>query len=71
MIVELFGLPASGKTTLAKQWEHQGWTRVRLRSRRAIFFYFSLFFFHHPLKTIRLFFLILRFRYYHGDQGIL
>ncbi|MEK7613559.1 MAG: glycosyltransferase [Patescibacteria group bacterium] len=61
MIVELFGLPASGKTTLAKQWEHQGWTRVRLRSRRAIFFYFSLFFFHHPLKTIRLFFLILRF----------
>lgn len=61
MIVELFGLPASGKTTLAKQWEQNGWTRVRLRSRRAIFLYFSLFFFLHPLKTIKLFFMILRF----------
>lgn len=61
MIVELFGLPASGKTTLAKRWAEEGWTRVTITSRIEMVRYFFLFLFTHPFRAVRLLLYCVRF----------
>lgn len=61
MIIELFGLPASGKTTLSKTWEKEGWVRVRLNSRLEIVSFFLLFCFSHPFRAFKACWFVLRF----------
>lgn len=61
MIIELFGLPASGKTTLSKAWEKKGWPRVRLASRVEIGAFFLFFCILHPLRAVRACIFVVRF----------
>jgi len=61
MIIEFFGLPGSGKTTVAKLLVKQkNFTLVKVDSKRELFFYNCLFFIKHPFKFIKSFFYILR-----------
>lgn len=54
MIIELVGLPGSGKTTFAKRLaERDGWTLVSVRGRGEILFFNLLFFLRHPLVFVR------------------
>lgn len=56
MIVELVGLPGSGKSTFARALESkEGFTRVRIGGRVELLFYNALFFFCHPIRFTRLF----------------
>ncbi|MEK7118427.1 MAG: glycosyltransferase [Patescibacteria group bacterium] len=54
MIVELVGLPGSGKTTFAKRLsEREGWSVVSIAFRSELVFYNALFFFQHPVDFLR------------------
>ena len=53
MIVELYGLPASGKSTFARSLAARGATRIRVRSRAALLWYNLRFFFRSPLRFLR------------------
>ena len=51
MIIELFGLPASGKTTLAKLLSGQrGLEIIKIRNRAELIWYNFLFLIYHPAK---------------------
>jgi hypothetical protein len=54
MIVELFGLPASGKSTYARSFEREGGVRVREFSPKQILFENLLFAARYPALTLRL-----------------
>ncbi len=55
MIIELYGLPGSGKTTFAKRLAQEGgFVIIKIRSRSALIFYNLLFLLHYPVKFFRL-----------------
>ncbi|MEK9176742.1 MAG: glycosyltransferase [Patescibacteria group bacterium] len=54
MIIELFGLPGSGKTTFARAWEREGARVVRAPGRWALILYNALFIAENPLRAFRL-----------------
>lgn len=49
-VVEVFGLPGSGKTTYAKDLESQGYERIKVRTKGELIKYNLIFFFHYPYK---------------------
>ena len=51
-IIELFGLPASGKSTYARELEAGGYERIKVRTRWELIKYNFIFFFHYPNKFI-------------------
>ena len=54
MIIELFGLPGSGKTALAATMQANGAVLVPMPSRARLIFDAGLFWFSHPLTAIRI-----------------
>ena len=54
MIIELFGLPGSGKTALAAAMQANGAVLVPMPSRARLIFDAGLFWFSHPLTAIRI-----------------
>ncbi len=53
MIVELVGLPGSGKTTFARRLtESEGWVLVSIGGPTELLFYNALFLLHHPMKFL-------------------
>ncbi|MEA1963173.1 MAG: AAA family ATPase [Patescibacteria group bacterium] len=60
MLIELYGLPGSGKTTLAKIIaKEKGYKIIKIRSKRELFFYNLIFLFKYPYKFfVQLFYLI-------------
>ena len=68
MIIELFGLPGSGKSTRARALEQEGKVvRVRINSRTELLVRNALFFFQYPVTTIRLAVYLLKY----GGRGTL
>ncbi len=62
MIVELYGLPASGKTTLARKMVSDGYVRVKIKNKKELLFYNFLFLAKHPVKFVASFiYVILNF----------
>ncbi|MBI3573834.1 glycosyltransferase [Candidatus Kaiserbacteria bacterium] len=59
MIVELFGLPGSGKTTLAKSFAEEGAIAVPAADRAGVINENILFILRHPFRALRLFSFIL------------
>lgn len=56
MIVELYGLPASGKTTYAERLSKEmSWDVVKMKTKKEILWYNLLFAFRHPIKWKALF----------------
>ena len=54
MIVELYGLPGAGKTTLAKELSTlPGWEKIQLHNKGQIIFYYLIGFIFHPLLFLR------------------
>lgn len=51
-VVEVFGLPGSGKTTYAKDLESQGYERIKIRTKGELIKYNLIFLFHYPYKFI-------------------
>lgn len=51
MTIELFGLPASGKSTIARALAKSGWPTVRIQSRRELLWYALLHIAAHPLRS--------------------
>jgi peptidoglycan/xylan/chitin deacetylase (PgdA/CDA1 family) len=60
MIIELVGLPGSGKTALAEELRKQGVVIVTAPSRTALIYNAVLFWLRHPVFSLRLFIAILR-----------
>ncbi len=61
MIIELYGLPATGKTTAAKKMAtEEGWVIVGIKSRAELLYYNLLFKIKHPVKFLGLFCYLLR-----------
>ncbi len=59
MIVELYGLPGTGKSTIARALESQGkFKRIRITSKVELLWYNFLFFFKKPFKFFKLLFYI-------------
>ena len=60
MLIELYGLPGSGKTILAKKIaKEKGYKIIKIRSKRELVFYNLIFLIKHPYKFfVQLFFLI-------------
>lgn len=53
MIVELVGLPGSGKSTFARTLEKgKRWTSVRIQGRSELLWYAALFIVQHPISTL-------------------
>ena len=68
MVIELVGLPGSGKTTFAKKLEKEGgWTRVRVTGAGEILRYNFLFVLFHPVST---FSQLVWFARYAGDRSL-
>lgn len=62
MFIELYGLPAAGKTTVAKKMAaEEGWEIVGITSRAELLYYNFLFKIKHPLRFLYLFYYLLRF----------
>ena len=61
MLIELYGLPGSGKTTLAKIIaKERGYKIIKIRSKRELFFYNLIFLIDHPYKFfVQLFYLVI------------
>lgn len=63
MIVELIGLPGSGKTTFAKRLAEDGeWTLVSVGGRSELLFYNVLFLLCHPINFVQCFIWLWRYR---------
>jgi adenylate kinase family enzyme len=61
MIVELYGLPASGKTTLARELVRRaGFRIIKIRSRKELLFYNLVFLVRHPIKFFGLFWQVVK-----------
>lgn len=61
MIVEIFGLPGSGKTFLARELaEKQGFQIIKIRSRTELIFNNIVFFLRNPIKFIVLFWYVIK-----------
>jgi len=62
MIIEIFGLPAVGKTTCADALcRREGYQRPQLNTKYAIAWYALLFWVKYPIFTFKIFLLIVRF----------
>lgn len=62
MIVELYGPPASGKTTFAKRLRNEaGYERVRITSRWKLVWYNLIFLCTHPLRFFALLYYVVRY----------
>ena len=62
MIIELFGLPGAGKSTLARSLESSGEvSRVRIGSRSELLLLNLLFFVRHPIRSVLLLSYIIRY----------
>jgi thymidylate kinase len=60
MIIELYGLPRSGKTTLAKKIvKKTDFKIIKIRERRELLFYNFLFLIKHPVKFLKLLFFVI------------
>ncbi|MCK5510806.1 AAA family ATPase [Candidatus Parcubacteria bacterium] len=59
MLIELYGLPGSGKTTFAREiTKERGYKIIKIRSKRELFFYNLIFLFKYPYKFfVQLFYL--------------
>ena len=63
MILELVGLPGSGKSTFARSLESdKKWTRVRITKRGELLYYATYFFLRHPVSTARQLSFLIRYR---------
>ncbi len=63
MIVELVGLPGSGKSTFARALQEGGvWTRVRIKGRIELLSYSTLFCLRHPFSTLNQLCWLIRYR---------
>ncbi len=63
MIVELLGMPGSGKSTWARALEAEGkWVRVRIQSRLELCLYAGLFLIRHPVSAWKQWCYLFRFR---------
>ncbi len=63
MIVELVGLPGSGKSTFARALQEGGvWTRVRIKGRLELLSYSTLFCLRHPISTLHQLCWLIRYR---------
>jgi trans-aconitate methyltransferase len=51
-VVEVFGLPGSGKTTYAKDLESQGYERIKVRTKWELIKYNFIFLFYYPTKFV-------------------
>jgi len=61
MLIELYGLPGSGKTTLARKMaEEQGYEIIKIRKKWELILYNLFFLFKRPIKFIRLFLSVCR-----------
>ncbi|MCK4539859.1 AAA family ATPase [Candidatus Parcubacteria bacterium] len=60
MLIELYGLPGSGKTTLARKIaKKRGYKIIKIRFKRELFFYNLIFLINHPYKFfVQLFYLV-------------
>ena len=60
MLIELYGLPGSGKTTFAREIaKERGYEIIKIRFKRELFFYNLIFLSKHPYKFfVQLFFVI-------------
>ncbi len=68
MIVELLGMPGSGKSTWARALEAEGkWVRVRIQSRLELCLYAGLFLIRHPVSAWKQWCYLFRFR---GDSSL-
>lgn len=61
MIIELFGLPASGKSAIAKALRLYGWPTARVTTKRGLIGYAALYTLIHPVRSARLFLYLLRY----------
>lgn len=60
MIIELYGLPGSGKTTLAnKLAAEKGYAIIKVRKKRELVYYNLFFLFKHPYKFVILLFYVI------------
>ena len=60
MIIEFYGLPGAGKTTLAKALEKENFTIVKIRTKWELAWYNFLFLAKHPIRFFRLFWQVLK-----------
>ncbi len=61
MIVEFYGLPGSGKSSLTKKISSDfGFRIIKIRKKRELFFYSFLFLLKHPIKFFILFFYVIK-----------
>lgn len=61
MILELYGLPGSGKTTFAKKMVANDFDVVKIKSRKDLIFWNVVFICLHPWQSVRLFWFLWRF----------
>lgn len=60
MIIELYGLPCSGKTTLAKEIvKKTDFKIVKIRNKKELFYFNLLFLIKHPIKFFKLLFFVI------------
>ncbi len=61
MIIEFYGLPGAGKSTVARLLaQEKGWERIKIKNRRELIVYNLLFFFKMPLKFFYGFYLVIK-----------
>ena len=52
MVIELFGLPGAGKTTFAKQLEADGFTVVKIRTKKELLYFNFVHLVRHPISSL-------------------
>ena len=63
MIIELVGLPGSGKSTFARSLcENGGYTRIKILNKRELFFYNFIFLLWHPVIFFQFLHLVVKYR---------
>jgi|GEM_PF-273994 len=68
MILELVGLPGSGKSTFARALEKEGrWSRARINSRGELLYFATLFLLRHPISALRQLGWLVQYR---GDRSL-
>lgn len=61
MLIELYGLPGAGKTTLAKKLvEEKGYVIIKVRKKSELFYYNLIFLFKHPYKFFTMLFFVVK-----------
>lgn len=61
MLIEFYGLPGSGKTTLAKKLaKEKGYTIIKIRKKRELFFYNLIFLIKQPQRFFSLLYYVIK-----------